>query len=47
MAKDNIVLFTIAAVLFLVVTFVSQYFYEEYLWFLSVETIIPGFQGFK
>jgi hypothetical protein len=37
--------FVITAVVFLAVTFVSQYFYEEYLWFKSVDSWIPGLQG--
>jgi len=45
MTASNIIPFTILAVLFLVATFVSHYYYEEYLWFKSVETWIPGLQG--
>lgn len=37
--------FFAATILFLVVCFVSQYFYEEYLWFKSVESWIPGMQS--
>lgn len=45
MAQSNLIPFTIVAIIFLVVTFVSHYFYEEWLWKLSVESWIPALQG--
>jgi len=45
MAQPYAIPFTIVAILFLIATFVTHYFYEEYLWFKSVESWIPGLQS--
>jgi len=41
------IIFTVVAILFLIATFLTHYFYEEYLWFKSVETWVPWFQSFS
>lgn len=46
-STSQAIIFTIVAIIFFVVTFVSHYFYEEYTWFKSVNSWIPWLQGFS
>lgn len=47
MVKPDLIIFVVVAVLFFVATFVSHYFYEEYLWFRSVEDWVPWLQSWS
>lgn len=47
MSKTDTIIFTIVAIIFFVVTFVTEYFYREYAWLRSVESWVPWLQSFN
>ena len=46
MSTQDVVIFTIAAIVFFVVAFLTHYCYQDYLWFVSVESFVPWMQSF-
>lgn len=47
MGNKELIIFTVVAIIYFVFAFVTQYFYEEYLWFKSCDTWVPWLQSFS
>lgn len=46
MSTQDVIIFTIAAIVFFIVAFVTHYCYQNYLWYVSVEHFVPWMQSF-